>query len=309
MTPARTPGLEAPPAAVADRLAPRTRRQHLHPAAADLARISRVIDRDDHPASLRPRRHLTKRAPAGDSHLIATGRPRSCTSPTSVVPPTPRQGYACPEFPARPPAEARVDLRAVQAADAIAVNAPRHKPRWRGLRRNDPPLRLRSRSVCRAARARDIAIVGAGDIALGDLLRCPYDGSWSREDQASGGGAPAAAHRQTRAMGRRRPQRVVIPPRLVAAGRARRDNRAAMPRLATLLPSSSCGGACARRPTVSSTGPDGARVIAAADRYLKRPRSHTPARRPGSRGPHDFFSEGLLLPDPKNPDGPYIQKT
>ena len=63
----------------------------------------------------------------------------------------------------------------------------------------------------------DVAVIGAGDIALGDMLRVPLSTvSWSREDQGKaaaellleriegdGRGAPAP------------PQRVVIPPRLV----------------------------------------------------------------------------------------------
>jgi LacI family transcriptional regulator len=61
----------------------------------------------------------------------------------------------------------------------------------------------------------DIAIVGAGDIALGDLLRVPLTTvSWSREDQ----GKAAAAllfERIDDESGANRPQRVVIPPRLV----------------------------------------------------------------------------------------------
>ena len=44
----------------------------------------------------------------------------------------------------------------------------------------------------------DIAVVGAGDIALGDLLRVPLTTvSWSREDQGQGGrGAAARSHRR-----------------------------------------------------------------------------------------------------------------
>ena len=54
-----------------------------------------------------------------------------------------------------------------------------------------------------------------------------------------------------------------------------------------------------------------ARVLAAADRYLKNPPvTVTASASPRSAGgPHDFFSEGdYWWPDPQNPDGPYIQK-
>ena len=54
-----------------------------------------------------------------------------------------------------------------------------------------------------------------------------------------------------------------------------------------------------------------ARVVAAADRYLKEsPTTVTASRSPRSAGdPHDYFSEGdYWWPDPQNPSGPYIQK-
>ena len=56
---------------------------------------------------------------------------------------------------------------------------------------------------------------------------------------------------------------------------------------------------------------DRSRVIAAADRYLKeQPITITAFRSPRSAGGlHDFFSEGdYWWPDPKNPDGTYIQR-
>jgi hypothetical protein len=54
-----------------------------------------------------------------------------------------------------------------------------------------------------------------------------------------------------------------------------------------------------------------ARVIAAADRYLKEsPQTVTASRSPRSAGGvHDYFSEGdYWWPDPQNPGGPYVQK-
>jgi hypothetical protein len=53
------------------------------------------------------------------------------------------------------------------------------------------------------------------------------------------------------------------------------------------------------------------RVLKAADRYLtEQPVTVTAASSPRSAGgKHDFFSEGdYWWPDPKNPDGPYIQR-
>jgi hypothetical protein len=53
------------------------------------------------------------------------------------------------------------------------------------------------------------------------------------------------------------------------------------------------------------------RVLAAANKYLKEPpvtitASHSPR---STGGLHDYFSEGdYWWPDPKNPDGPYIQR-
>ena len=56
---------------------------------------------------------------------------------------------------------------------------------------------------------------------------------------------------------------------------------------------------------------DRARVIAAADKYLaEEPITITASKNPRSAGgPHDFSSEAdYWWPDPKNPDGAYIQK-
>jgi hypothetical protein len=56
---------------------------------------------------------------------------------------------------------------------------------------------------------------------------------------------------------------------------------------------------------------DRARVIAAADRYLnEKPVTITASGSPRSAGGrHDFFSEGdYWWPDPKDPNGPYIQR-
>ena len=53
------------------------------------------------------------------------------------------------------------------------------------------------------------------------------------------------------------------------------------------------------------------RVLAAAARFLREePITITASRSPRSAGgPHDFFSEGdYWWPDPKDPDGPYVQR-
>ncbi len=53
------------------------------------------------------------------------------------------------------------------------------------------------------------------------------------------------------------------------------------------------------------------RVLAAAARFLDEdPRTVTAAQSSRSAGgPHEFFSEGdYWWPDPKNPDGPYVQR-
>jgi LacI family transcriptional regulator len=71
----------------------------------------------------------------------------------------------------------------------------------------------------------DIAVAGAGDIALGDMLRVPLTTvSWSREDQ----GKAAAELLLERIEGDPRapspPKRVVIPPRLVVRRSSRRHD-------------------------------------------------------------------------------------
>jgi len=66
-----------------------------------------------------------------------------------------------------------------------------------------------------------------------------------------------------------------------------------------------------RNPQFETAPAERERVIAAADRYLKRPPQTITAFRAArsAGGPHDFFSEGdYWWPDPKNPDGPYIRR-
>jgi LacI family transcriptional regulator len=61
----------------------------------------------------------------------------------------------------------------------------------------------------------DIAVVGAGDIALGDLLRVPLTTvSWSREEQGKRAGELILD--RIEAEGANKFRRVIVPPHLVA---------------------------------------------------------------------------------------------
>jgi hypothetical protein len=67
----------------------------------------------------------------------------------------------------------------------------------------------------------------------------------------------------------------------------------------------------AQQPRLDVAKFDRARILKAADQYLKEaPITITASRSSRSAGgPHDFFSEGdYWWPDPQNPDGPYIQR-
>src|SRR5438874_2191587 len=81
-----------------------------------------------------------------------------------------------------------------------------------------------------------------------------------------------------------------------------------------LLAASALGAADATKPSgihVDVDQLDRDRVLKAADQYLaEKPITITASRSPRSTGgPHDYFSEGdYWWPDPKNPDGPYIQR-
>lgn len=72
-----------------------------------------------------------------------------------------------------------------------------------------------------------------------------------------------------------------------------------------------CLPAVARQSTFDVAAFDRARVLKAADQYIKEaPITITASTSPRSAGGlHDFFSEGdYWWPDPNNPDGPYIQR-
>lgn len=77
--------------------------------------------------------------------------------------------------------------------------------------------------------------------------------------------------------------------------------------IATILSSATF----AQRASINIAALDRSRVLKAADQYLnEKPISITASSSPRSAGgPHDFFSEGdYWWPDPKDPNGPYIQK-
>jgi Alginate lyase len=84
--------------------------------------------------------------------------------------------------------------------------------------------------------------------------------------------------------------------------------------LSTLLPMLLllvCGQTAAQPSSFNVARFDRARVLKAADEYLKEaPITITASQSPRSAGGvHDFFSEGdYWWPDPQNPDGPYIQR-
>lgn len=85
--------------------------------------------------------------------------------------------------------------------------------------------------------------------------------------------------------------------------------------LSTLLPTMLlllvCGQTAAQPPNFNVARFDRARVLKAANQYLKEaPITITASKSARSAGGlHDFFSEGdYWWPDPQNPDGPYIQR-
>ncbi len=85
-------------------------------------------------------------------------------------------------------------------------------------------------------------------------------------------------------------------------------NRRDILRAATLVAATPAGGAADR---FNLTAEERGRVLKAADQYLSEPPvTVAAASSPRSAGGvHDFFSEGdYWWPDPKNPDGPYIQR-
>jgi DNA-binding LacI/PurR family transcriptional regulator len=161
----------------------------------------------------------------------------------------------------------------------------------------------------------DVAVIGAGDIALGDLLRVPLSTvSWSRADEGRRAGELMVARLESDGDAKAQYRRVVIPPHLVV----RRSSggpagacvmlRGDVTRILALVAAVTLLAASAAPIDLARERP---RVVRAADRYLgERPVTVTASHSPRSAGgPHDFFSEGdYWWPDPANPDGPYVQR-
>jgi LacI family transcriptional regulator len=186
-----------------------------------------MIDRDDHP-DVHCDRVVTNDEEVGrlaTAHLIAQGRRAiGHITGTSVVHARRRaDGY-------------RAALKAAgirMKADWIVRGGFKEADGYRGMKKllalkpgvdavfaaNDPSAIGAMKAIwdARLRVPQDIAVVGAGDIALGDLLRVPLTTvSWSREDQGK-----AAAELLLQRIGDEgaggllRSRRVVIPPHLV----------------------------------------------------------------------------------------------
>ena len=186
-----------------------------------------MIDRDDHP-DVRCSRVVTDDEEVGrlaTAHLIAQGRRAIAhVTGTSVVHAKRRaDGY-------------RIALKAAGVkplAEWIIRGGFKEADGYRAMKKllgmtpridavfaaNDPSAIGAMKAIWDAGLRvpEDIAVVGAGDIALGDLLRVPLTTvSWSREDQGK-----AAAELLLERIDDEtdhdpdRPQRVAIPPRLV----------------------------------------------------------------------------------------------
>ena len=185
----------------------------------------------------------------------------------------------------------------------------------------------------------DMAVVGVGDIALGDLLRVPLTTvSWSREDQ--GRRAAELILGRIESDDGDKFRRVVIPPHLVVrrssgGGSAASTGIRGGIRTGTgfrggALRSHVLPALCATLLAVALPLPAFARTTSRGRRVLP---SISPANAPAwsprriatsgeapvtvtasraarsAGGLHDFFSEGdYWWPDPQNPDGPYIQR-
>ena len=186
-----------------------------------------MVDRDDHP-DVHCDRVVTNDEEVGrlaTAHLVAHGRRAigHITGTTVVHARRRADGY-------------RAALRGAgikMKADWLVRGGFKEADGYRGMKKllalkprvdavfaaNDPSAIGAMKAIwdARLRVPEDVAVVGAGDIALGDLLRVPLTTvSWSREDQ----GKAAAELLLQRigddgARGPLRPRRVVIPPHLV----------------------------------------------------------------------------------------------
>src|SRR5436190_3159518 len=186
-----------------------------------------MIDRDDHP-EVHCDRVVTDDEEVGrlaTSHLIAQGRRAIAhVTGTSVVHAKRRaDGYRAalksgrlkprPEWIIRGGFKEADGYRAMQKLLGL-------KPRVDAVFAANDPSAIGAMKAIWDAGLRipeDIAIVGAGDIALGDLLRVPLSTvSWSREDQGKAAAELLLERIDDNVQdGADRPQRVVIPPKLV----------------------------------------------------------------------------------------------
>lgn len=186
-----------------------------------------MIDRDDHP-DVRCDRVVTDDEEVGrlaTSHLIASGRRNiGHLTGTSVLHAKRRaEGYrhALKAAGLKPKPEWVIrggfkEVDGYRAMTRLLAMTPRVDAVFAA---NDPAAIGAMKAIWDAGLRvpEDIAVAGAGDIALGDLLRVPLTTiSWSRDDQ---GKAAAALLVQRIDSGGNadsdRPQRIVIPPRLV----------------------------------------------------------------------------------------------
>jgi len=157
-----------------------------------------MIDRDDHP-DVRCDRVVTDDLEVGrlaTAHLVEQGR----------------RAVAHIAGPAIVHARRRADgYRAMKRLLGV-------KPRIDGVFAANDPAAIGAMKAIWEARLRvpeDIAVVGAGDIALGDLLRVPLTTvSWSREEQGRRAGELILDRIETEGAGKFR--RVIVPPHLVA---------------------------------------------------------------------------------------------
>src|SRR3954466_13267290 len=184
-----------------------------------------MIDRDDHP-DVHCDRVVTDDREVGriaTAHLIAQGRRAIAHITGTTVKHAKRRadGYRA----------ALADAKVKEKADWMVRGGFKEADGYRGMTRllslkprvdavfaaNDPAAIGAMKAVWDAGLKvpDDVAVIGAGDITFGDLLRVPLSTvSWSREEQ----GRTAAQLLLDRIEGgkaSRQPQRVMVPPRLV----------------------------------------------------------------------------------------------